>query len=285
MLGIESSFLRLQALGPDAADFAEVARLKRKRVRMEAGDAIIFEGQHKRAGYLLISGWACSIRHLKNGSGQVIDFRIPGDLIGVGELLAQQSMLSYEAITPVELCEISVGDLVALTSRAPRVIAAIMWAISCDHAIATEHLINLGRRNPKVRTAHLLLELATRLSCTTRGKENEFSCPLSQYMLADALGLTAVHLNRVLRQLREEGLVSFRRSLITIHDRQRMVEFAGFDPAYLGQEALGQDSPLRRLAGLREKQVEREEHHPEPRSVSSENHSTGAHPAAGEPRR
>ncbi|QUS35102.1 Crp/Fnr family transcriptional regulator [Falsirhodobacter algicola] len=234
-------------LSLDPVELAEIERLKRKVVQMEPGDAIIFEGQRERCGYLLLSGWACSIRHLKNGSGQIIDFRIPGDLIGVTELLLQQSEQCYEAVTHVELCEITMEDLLGTVARAPRVATAILWAIARDGALLTEHLVNLGRRNPQARTAHMLLELSDRLSYVGLGNADEYHCPLSQYLLADALGLTAVHLNRVLRQLREDGLVSFRRNLVTIHDRARMMEFAGYHPGYLDQEEADRNSPLRRL--------------------------------------
>lgn len=238
-------------LRPDASELAEIDRLKRKVLRKKSGDAILLEGQGNRSGYLLLSGWACTIRHLTNGSSQIIDFRLPGDFIGTGELLLQHSAQGCEAITPVEMCEVTPEDLQLTALRAPSVGAAVMWASARDRAILAEHMVNLGRRNPQVRTAHLLLELSARLSYVGLGTPDRFDCPLSQYLLADALGLTAVHMNRVLRKLREDGLVSFRRSVVTIHDRPRMIEFAGFDPDYLDHtETAGAASPLRRLATL-----------------------------------
>jgi CRP-like cAMP-binding protein len=104
-----------------------------------------------------------------------------------------------------------------------------------------EHLVNLGRRSAEERMGHLLLELGARLKLVGMGNETGFDCPLTQYHLADALGLSAVHVNRVLRNLREEGLVTFQKGRVVFDDFGRLKDLAGFDTAYLDQ-----DGPLLR---------------------------------------
>ncbi|MEQ1522280.1 MAG: helix-turn-helix domain-containing protein, partial [Aestuariivirga sp.] len=104
-----------------------------------------------------------------------------------------------------------------------------------------EHLVDIGRRNALERTAHFLLELGARLKLVGLGTKEGYACPLSQDMLADALGLTAVHINRVLRQLREKGLLTYRNGQVTFDDFDRLVKLAAFDTAYLDQ-----DGPLLR---------------------------------------
>lgn len=89
----------------------------------------------------------------------------------------------------------------------PRLGAALLWAASRDEAMVVEHLVSIGRRNAMERTAHFFMELAERLSLIGEASQTEFKCPLSQFVIADALGLIAIHVNRVLRQLR--GLDSF----------------------------------------------------------------------------
>ena len=102
--------------------------------------------------------------------------------------------------------------------------------------MVVEHLVGIGRRDALERTAHFLLELSARLTLVGRGTRAGFACPLTQYHLADALGLSAVHINRVLRELREQGLLTFQKGQVTIHDFDRLVDLAEFDRGYLDQE-------------------------------------------------
>ena len=104
-----------------------------------------------------------------------------------------------------------------------------------------EQLIGIGQRNALERTAHFLLELGARLKLVGLGTKKGYACPLSQNMLADALGLSAVHVNRIMRELREKGLLTFRSSQVIFDDFEGLVKLADFDTAYLDQ-----DGPLLR---------------------------------------
>jgi CRP-like cAMP-binding protein len=117
----------------------------------------------------------------------------------------------------------------------PRLGAAILWAASRDEAMVVEHLVGVGRRDALARTAHFLVELGLRLRLVGMGTETAFACPLNQYLLADALGLTAIHVNRVLRQLRELGLVTFRDGQVVFHDLPRLRNLAEHHGGYLDQ--------------------------------------------------
>jgi len=117
----------------------------------------------------------------------------------------------------------------------PRLATAILWAASRDEAMVVEHLVGIGRRDADARVAHFLLELGSRLALVGMGDRTGYRCPLTQYHLADALGLSAVHINRVLRRLRETGLVTFRDGQVTFGDYRGLVKLADFDPAYLDQ--------------------------------------------------
>ena len=104
-----------------------------------------------------------------------------------------------------------------------------------------EHLVNIGRRNALERTAHFLLELGARLRLVGLATREGYDCPLSQNLLADALGLSAVHINRVLRELREDGLLTFQKGRVTFNDFDQLVAAVDFDKTYLDQ-----DGPLLR---------------------------------------
>lgn len=133
------------------------------------------------------------------------------------------------------MSEIKASDLIDAFSQNQRLATAVLWAASRDEAMVVEHLIDLGRRNAIERLAHFLLELGSRLTLIGTGNTAGYACPLTQYHLADALGLSAVHVNRALRQLREKGLVTFQNGRVNFDSYDRLVAFAGFDPAYLDQ--------------------------------------------------
>jgi len=132
--------------------------------------------------------------------------------------------------------EVNVADLLDAFARTPRLATAVLWAASRDEAMVVEHLVDLGRRDAAERMAHFMLELGARLALVGLGSKDGYACPLTQYLLADALGLSAVHVNRVLRQLREAGMVTFRDGFVTFDDYDQLVKFAGFEPSYMDEK-------------------------------------------------
>jgi CRP-like cAMP-binding protein len=172
---------------------------------------------------------------MPDGQRQIVDFQVPGDFLGLRSVLLHVSDHSVEPITDIEVMEVISADLLDTFANNPRLAMAVLWAASRDEAMVVEHLVNVGRRNAAERMAHFLLELGARLTLIGLGNRAGYACPLTQYLLADALGLSAVHVNRVLRQLREAGLVTFRDGFVTIDDYDRLVEFADFEQTYLDQ--------------------------------------------------
>jgi CRP-like cAMP-binding protein len=138
-------------------------------------------------------------------------------------------------VTDIVVAEVSARQMIDTFQRVPRLGAAILWAASRDEAMVVEHLVSIGRRSALVRTAHVLLELGLRLQLVGLGSQSGFACPLNQYLLADALGLTAIHVNRVLRQLREHGLVTFREGRVEFHDLAGLRTLAEYHSGYLDQ--------------------------------------------------
>jgi CRP-like cAMP-binding protein len=210
-------------------------RLHMRRRKFVAGTDLVHQGQSDQAAYILISGWALSYKLLPNGERQIVDFQIPGDFLGLRSVMLHLSDHSIEPVTDIEVTEVHASDLLAAFSETPRLATAVMWAVSRDEAMVVEHLVNIGRRDADERMAHFLLELGARLALVGLGSKAGFACPLSQYVLADALGLSSVHVNRVLRRLREAGMVTFRDGIVTFDNYKKLTEFTEFDPAYLDQ--------------------------------------------------
>jgi CRP-like cAMP-binding protein len=217
-------------------DLETLARIYRRRRRFQSGHEMIHEGQKNASAFILARGWACSYKMLPDGGRQIVDFQIPGDFLGLRSILFRTADHGIEAVTRIEASEVVAADLLDAFSHAPRLATAVLWAVSRDEAMVVEHLVNLGRRSAEERMAHFLLELGARLRLVGMGDETGFDCPLTQYHLADALGLSAVHVNRVLRQLREEGLVTFQKHRVVFGDIDSLSGLAGFDTGYLDQE-------------------------------------------------
>jgi CRP-like cAMP-binding protein len=215
------------------AELAVLARLHRRRRKFVAGWDMVHQGQSDQAAYILSAGWVCSYKLQPDGTRQIVDFQIPGDFLGLRSVLLRTSDHSFEPIVDIEAAEVLTGDLLDAFTQTPRLATAILWAASRDEAMVVEHLVGIGRRDAEARMAHFLLELGARLMLVGFGSKEGFDCPLTQYHLADALGLSAVHVNRVMRHLRESGLLTFRDGRVTFHDLERLVDLAGFDPAYL----------------------------------------------------
>lgn len=216
-------------------ELAVLARLHQRRRSFAAGRDMVHEGQTGQAAFILSDGWVCSYKLQPHGTRQIVDFQIPGDFLGLRSVLLRTSDHSFEPVVDIEAAEVLTSDLLEAFAQSPRLATAILWAASRDEAMVVEHLVGIGRRDAEARMAHFLLELGSRLALVGMGAKEGFACPLTQYHLADALGLSAVHVNRVLRQLRETGLVTFRDGRVTFHDYGRLVKLAEFDPAYLDQ--------------------------------------------------
>lgn len=222
-------------------ELAVLEGFHQRRRTFDAGVDLVHQGQRGQSAYILADGWVCSYKLLPSGTRQIVDFQIPGDFLGLRSILFRTSDHNVEAMTRVEVSEVSSNDLIDAFANTPRLATAVLWAASRDEAMVVEHLVDIGRRNALERTAHFLLELGARLKLVGLGTKEGYACPLAQNLLADALGLTAVHTNRVLRQLREERLLTFRGGQVIFDDFERLIDLVDFDTAYLDQ-----DGPLLR---------------------------------------
>lgn len=186
-------------------ELTALERLHQRRRIFPAGLEIMHEGQKNASAYIMAKGWACSYKLLPTGTRQIVDIQILRDFLGLRSVLFRTADHNIAPITRIEAAEATAKDLLQTFSETPRLATAVLWAASRDEAMVAEHLVGLGRRSARERMAHFLLELGSRLKLVGQGTSKGYTCPLSQYLLADALGLSAVHVNRVLRQLRKRA--------------------------------------------------------------------------------
>lgn len=211
----------------------EAAQLLSVRQRVYAPDStIVHQGDPSNTVRVVRSGWVISAVELENGTRQIIDVFLKGDIIEpmtIGRL----SHVSLHAVDYVTVLEFPFEGIGLLLARWPDKAQHLAAATARLRAIRMERIVSLGRRDATKRTAHLFLELAERSVSAPAGPTIEFECPLTQADVADILGMTAIHINRTLRELRELQYVTFRNGSVVIHEKRRLGEFAGFNSGYL----------------------------------------------------
>lgn len=223
-----------------ADDLAALERLKQAPlVRVEARNTVIGEGEDPTVVRLMASGWACRFKDLPDGRRQIVGFFLPGDFCDLNVYVLQQMDHSIAALTPINYYAIPPGMLEELVHDRPRVGQALLWHELVSSSIQREWLLNLGQRNAFERLAHLFVELYVRLRVLGLTDDCQCDLPLTQADLADAAGITSVHLNRTLQELRREGLVELRAKRLHILDLERLKQIAMFNPNYLHLEHEG----------------------------------------------
>lgn len=186
---------------------ALVESLRLPQVCKAAGATLIAEGQQRAPLYTLFSGWAYRFKTLKDGRRQILNFLLPGDCIGLQEKVTEASMHGVEALTEVWLCPFHRDALWQLHRGAPELGYAITWLAAHEEALVDDNLLSLGRRNAAERLATLLLVLYKRTAALLDPiPPDGVPFPLSQQLIADAMGLSLAHTHRTLRLLERLGL-------------------------------------------------------------------------------
>ena len=185
------------------------------------------EGEIPRQVYSLYAGWAFQYRLLGDGRRQIFSFLLPGDFIGVRPLNDSPLCYSVQALTRVEACSFDTDELARLFQGRNDLKKKITTNFYQETSLLASRLVDVGRRTATERIIRLILEIEGHLKSRGLVSENTFPFPLRQTHIADALGLTAVHVNRTINVLRREGLITFRRGSMTLEDRNALMEIAG----------------------------------------------------------
>lgn len=207
-------------------------RICSKARDLEARRNIIREGDRPDHVHLIVEGWAARFKLLPNGSRQITAFLIPGDFCDLHVTVLGEMDHSIMAITKARVAYIPRSEMEELTDR-PTLTRALWWATLVDEAVLRAWIVNVGRRDAFEAIGHLMCELYVRMKNVGLVADHSFELPLTQEELADALGLTPVHVNRVLQRMRKDGLISLRGGSLTLLDHPRLTKAAGFDPNYL----------------------------------------------------
>ena len=193
---------------------------------------IIREGERPDHVHLMIEGWSCRYKVLPDGTRQITAFLIPGDFCDTHITLFDQMDHSIGSMNSCRVAFIPRDKMLQLSER-PRILRALWWASLVDEAVLRAWIVNMGRRDAIERLGHLICEMHARLKNVGMIEGEAFELPLTQEDLGDTLGLSSVHISRVLKRLREQGLVTFKRQQIVIIDISKLYGVVGFDANYL----------------------------------------------------
>jgi CRP-like cAMP-binding protein len=216
-----------------AEDVALLERLSADPEPVAGGFDLIGEGDRPENVHLVMAGIACRYTILPDGGRQIMAYLVPGDLCDFHVAILGQMDHAIATLTPCQMVDLPRAVIDDLTDNHPRINRALWWSTLVDEAILRDWLVGMGRRDADAQLAHLFCELYARFETVGLAGPGPFVLPLTQEELGDTLGVSSVHINRVLTRLRREGLVVPGRGKITVPDIARLRAFADFDPSYL----------------------------------------------------
>jgi CRP-like cAMP-binding protein len=199
----------------------------------KADQDIVRIGDRPSQSCLLVEGFTCVYKITAEGKRQIVAFHVPGDIPDLQSLHLKVMDNSLATVSPCTLGFIPHEALQDVCNRYPRIAAALWRETLVDASIFREWMTGIGRREAYHRMAHLLCEMRVRLSMVGLVEDETFDLPITQTELADAIGASTVHVNRVLQELRADGLIRSRGTQVRILDWERLKEAGDFDPLYL----------------------------------------------------
>ena len=193
---------------------------------------LVREGERADTVFIVSDGWACRYATTREGGRQFPALLVPGDAANLDTLLFDRIDYGVRTITPTTVVALPRDRALALATEHPGIARTFTWLGLVENAILSKWALSLGRRSALERLAHLLCELSVRLDAED-DEQSSFAFPLTQEQLADALGLTPVHVNRTMQQLRSDGMITTTNRTMTLPDVPALRRIGGFDPRYL----------------------------------------------------
>ena len=183
--------------------------------------------------YILLSGWVMRYRMLSDGRRQITSYYVPGDVCGLCWLHGDNAGQPAQAVHAVEAMEVPCAEVLASANDDPEVLGRLTREAELFAAIQAEHHVTLGRRTAAERLAQLFCEIFFRMDAVGLSSNGECDMPFTQVDIADITGLTAIHVNRVLQELRGSGMIELKGRRLKLLDYERIARLAMFDPRYL----------------------------------------------------
>ncbi|MEI2300609.1 Crp/Fnr family transcriptional regulator [Ensifer sp. MJa1] len=206
-----------------------VSRFKIGELAVDAGATILVEGAQSAHLFTVLSGWGFRYKTLDDGRRQILNYVMPGDLVGLQGTLMGEMQHSIEALSPVTLCVFERGKLNQLYKNYPDLAYDLTWIAAREERILDENLLSIGRRSALERAAYLLAFLYQRAKALNLFNSGRVAIPISQQHVADTLGLSIVHTNKTLKKLAARGLIRWADKGCDIGDVDGLLAIAGWD--------------------------------------------------------
>lgn len=204
-----------------------ISAFKSGELRLEAGNAIFSEGTNSPHLYTVLSGWAFKYKTLEDGRRQILNYALPGDLIGLQASIFDSIGHSIEALSDVVLCVFPREKLWPLFEKHAGLAFDVTWLAAREETILGDYLVSIGRRSATERVAFILLNLFQRARQSGLARGNAVDFPFTQEHLADTAGFSLVHTNKTLKRLRASGLFKWNGGSFEMVDEQKMMELVG----------------------------------------------------------
>jgi CRP-like cAMP-binding protein len=198
-----------------------------------AREDVIAQGDRTGGVKLLLDGFACRYKTLEDGRRQIVSYFVPGDLCDLRVFILKRMDHSIGAIAPSRVATIAPDDVLKLMNTYPSLTRALWWSTLVEEAILREWIVNVGQRNARERMAHLFCELLYRYRAVGLNQGLSCTLPLTQIELAETLGLSSVHVNRTLQELRRRKLITLNGGTLTIQNLKDLEKLSFFNPDYL----------------------------------------------------
>ena len=223
----------LQLVDLNAADLKSFDEIIDGELTIRKRRDLIADGYEYRKLCFVKDGYAVRYKLLRNGKRQILNVVLPGDIVGLPGSFYERAVYAVTAITDLRMHVCALNSYVQLCYRRPQYGLALSWIAVQEATTYAEHVIDVGRRTPIERLSHFLLELHARLLTVGRAEEKRFTLPFSQEVIADVLGLSVPHLNRMMQQLRAEKLIADSERVVEFIDTGAMQTLAHFQPLAL----------------------------------------------------
>ncbi|PKP90508.1 MAG: transcriptional regulator [Alphaproteobacteria bacterium HGW-Alphaproteobacteria-16] len=216
------------------SETSALVRLEERQRHVRRGAILLRENEPGGELFVLRKGLMMSYVLLDDGSRQILRFLFPGDMIGIPSMVYRESPETLCALSDCVVCPFDRAAFSELVVAHPRLSALILALSQVERVALTDRLAALGRTSAKARVGALLLELRNRLRATDKSIDNSYPLGLTQEEIGDATGLTAVHVNRMLRQLEEEGMIARESGRVTLLDPRALAGAANYVNRYEG---------------------------------------------------
>ncbi len=197
-------------------ELATTNEMKKQHIFLPAGAEIICAGEESAELYTLYAGWAFRFKMLPDGRRQILNFLLPGDLLGLQAAMFDAALHGIEALTEVQLCVLPRRDVWSLFGKMPGLAFDVTWLGAREESIVDENLTSVGRRSAAERVAALIAALYKRAKALGLVADDAFAFPLTQQHIADALGLSLVHTNKTLAKLRRAGMIASNNGTLSV---------------------------------------------------------------------